>query len=47
MPALLPSLMSEWSLNNTEAGWVTGFLCWIRGLGAGLGVVDGQSESIF
>ena len=25
VPALLPSLMSEWSLSNTEAGWVTGF----------------------
>jgi len=24
VPALLPSLMSEWSLSNTEAGWVTG-----------------------
>ena len=23
-PALLPSLMSEWSLSNTEAGWLTG-----------------------
>ncbi|MED5360088.1 MAG: hypothetical protein VYD85_16980 [Pseudomonadota bacterium] len=24
MPALLPALIAEWSLSNTEAGWVTG-----------------------
>ena len=24
VPALLPALIAEWSLNNTEAGWVTG-----------------------
>ena len=24
VPALLPSLISEWALSNTEAGWVTG-----------------------
>ena len=24
VPALLPALIAEWSLSNTEAGWVTG-----------------------
>lgn len=24
VPALLPSLMAEWSLTNTQAGWITG-----------------------
>ena len=24
VPALLPELISQWSLSNTEAGWVTG-----------------------
>ena len=24
VPALLPALIAEWSLSNTEADWVTG-----------------------
>ncbi|MGY8959844.1 MAG: MFS transporter, partial [Alphaproteobacteria bacterium] len=24
VPALLPSLMRDWSLSNTEAGWIVG-----------------------